>query len=300
MSLSYYKNAIKSITNHPLNKNRRILSIFNFLYWRFLGKLIGDELIYNWLGGAKFYFRRKEWGIVSNAFTGLLEFEEMSFLLHFLRDDDLFIDVGANHGSYTILASKVIGAKSISFEPVPIICEHLQRNVKLNHIGDKVKCINKAVGSESGVVKIKLNDTSSLNHIVHPDENENGAVEVEINRLDDELINENPTLMKIDVEGFEKPVLDGATKTLEAPGLNSVIIELNEYGNKYGFDENEIIQKLHHFGFKPYCYDPFQREISALTNKNQNSKNTIFIRNLSIVEERIQSAPFIGICGKEY
>jgi len=43
---------------------------------------------------------------------------DMGFLLHFLRKDDLFLDVGANIGSYTVLAGGAVGAKSISFEPV--------------------------------------------------------------------------------------------------------------------------------------------------------------------------------------
>ena len=47
-----------------------------------------------------------------NYYLGLAEYEEMAFLIHALKKDDVFVDCGANLGLYTILASKVIGANS--------------------------------------------------------------------------------------------------------------------------------------------------------------------------------------------
>jgi hypothetical protein len=47
-------------------------------------------------------------GATGNLYVGLHEFEEMAFLLHFLRPGDLFADVGANVGSYTILAAVAV------------------------------------------------------------------------------------------------------------------------------------------------------------------------------------------------
>ncbi len=56
----------------------------------------------------------------------------MSFVLHFLRNTDLFIDVGANLGAYSILASSVSGARTIAFEPVPHTFQLLKNNIALN------------------------------------------------------------------------------------------------------------------------------------------------------------------------
>lgn len=50
-------------------------------------------------------------GATGNIYVGLHEFEDMAFLLHVLRRTDLFVDVGANIGSYTILAGGAAGAK---------------------------------------------------------------------------------------------------------------------------------------------------------------------------------------------
>ena len=60
----------------------------------------------------------------------------MGFLLHVLRSEDLFVDVGANVGSYTILACSVVGARGISFEPVPSTYKRLVENMRLNHLDE--------------------------------------------------------------------------------------------------------------------------------------------------------------------
>ena len=56
------------------------------------------------------------YGATGNIYCGLHDFEEMSFLMHFLRAGDVFADVGVNVGAYSMLAASV-GARAIAFEP---------------------------------------------------------------------------------------------------------------------------------------------------------------------------------------
>ena len=58
--------------------------------------------------------------------------------LHVLRKNDLFIDVGSNVGSFTILASKVVGANTIAFEPVHNARERFKKQIELNSIGKRL------------------------------------------------------------------------------------------------------------------------------------------------------------------
>lgn len=58
--------------------------------------------------------------------------------LHFLRPGDLFLDIGANVGTYTVLASGVCGGKIMAFEPDPRTLRHLQRNIELNQLENLV------------------------------------------------------------------------------------------------------------------------------------------------------------------
>ena len=57
--------------------------------------------------------------MTGNIYCGLVEFADMAFVLHVLRAGDLFVDIGANAGAYTLLASSVAGAKTTCFEPAP-------------------------------------------------------------------------------------------------------------------------------------------------------------------------------------
>lgn len=71
-------------------------------------------------------------GTNSNIYCGPHEFVDMTFVLHFLRVRDGFADIGANVGNYTILASKVIGARSRAYEPHPETFEKLRLNLTIN------------------------------------------------------------------------------------------------------------------------------------------------------------------------
>ena len=55
---------------------------------------------------------------------------------------DLFVDVGANVGSYTLLACSVRGARGICFEPVPLTYQRLLDNLRLNDMTERVRAFN--------------------------------------------------------------------------------------------------------------------------------------------------------------
>jgi FkbM family methyltransferase len=72
----------------------------------------------------------------------------MGFHLHFLRASDLFVDNGANVGSYTILDAGVVKAKTFSIEPSHDTFKKLLRNIDHNSLIDIVTAVNIGLGSE--------------------------------------------------------------------------------------------------------------------------------------------------------
>ena len=102
-----------------------------------------------------------------------------------------------------------------------------------------------------------------------------------------------PILLKIDVEGFETEVIKGADTTLLNKSLKAIIIELNGSGQRYGYDERQIHNKLLEHGFKPYNYNPKTRQLMEL--ETFGTHNTIYLRDKEYVEERIKSARKIKI-----
>jgi FkbM family methyltransferase len=292
-------NTIKFITSHPLNNGRKLSSIIRFAKWQVGSRLVPGAIVYDWVNGAKFLVRTGETGLTGNIYTGLHEFSDMGFMLHFLRPEDLFVDIGANVGSYTILACSAIGARGIAFEPVLGTYNRLVENIRLNHLDEKVRCVNKGVGAKPETIAF-TNDSDTTNHALAPDEQCENKVIVELTSLDAVLHGENPLLVKIDVEGFETSVLQGAQKTLQNQTLNAVIMELNGSGARYGFDESKIIQLMIDNGFKTYSYDPFNRTLINLDGKNLDSGNTLFIRDKTFVENRLRVAPKVTVCSMRF
>lgn len=289
---------LKFILTHPLNQGQPGRALTRFAAWQLRSRLATGPVVHHWLAPAKFLARAGETGLTGNIYTGLHEFPEMGFVLHFLRPTDLFVDVGANVGSYTLLACAAVGARGIAFEPVPETYRRLQANMALNHL-TCVHCINQAVGAQAGQLQF-TRDRDTTNHVLAVDEWGAATLTVPITTLDIALANEMPILLKIDVEGYETPVLEGGLQTLAQPGLLALILELNGSGQRYGFDEAKILAKLIAHGFQPYHYQPLQRELVPLQGKNLNSGNTLFLRNLALVQARLASAPRWQLHGHDF
>ena len=142
---------LKFIANHPLNRQHKIKAISRFAKWQINSRLNPYPVVYNYTDRTKLIIQRSMTGATGNLYCGLHEFNDMGFLLHFLRSDDLFIDIGANIGSYTILAAGHIGASVVSVEPVPKTFEYLKNNIAINQIDSKVVTHNLALGHEMGL-----------------------------------------------------------------------------------------------------------------------------------------------------
>ena len=219
----------------------------------------------------------------------------MSFLIHFLRASDFFVDIGANSGSFTILASSVSGARVEAFEPLRATCDRLLANVKLNAVSDRVTVKKIALGSAKGFVKFSTN-LDSMNHVLRDGECEELSVSVPRSTLDAE-IETAPQLLKIDVEGFEYEVLSGAPQNLSSSSLQAIIIELNGSGVPYGHSDDEVATILISAGFKPVSYDPKNRKIQPLNSKSNRKGNTIFVRDLDFVQSRVKNGQAFTVNG---
>lgn len=153
----------------------------------------------------------------------------------FVSPGSTFIDVGANIGIYTGWASRLAGkhGRVLAFEPVPATRQYLATVVAMNQL-DNVEVIPKALGKQPGTVTLwVVPHASGLTSAVPP---EAGSVEATTLQqlavpqvtLDDELAARGgaaPTLIKIDVEGYEMAVLEGAVRTLAGPYPPAVVFE---------------------------------------------------------------------------
>lgn len=276
---------LKFVANHPLNNQRKASALFGFLKWQIVGRLVPGQVVYNWINGSRFIAGPGESGINANIYCGLQEFSDMAYVLHTMSEEDLFVDIGANVGSYTILACVAKGARGICFEPVPTTYQRLLDNIRLNDVSSHVKAFNIGLSDKEGELTFTASE-NSMNHVAADSERATDVVKVKVLSLDKILDGESPSMLKIDVEGFETPVIRGAHETLNNKSLHSVIMELNGSGSRYGFSENTILNTMKDYGFSTYTYEPFSRELKSLEGKNNLSENTLFIRNIEAVKKK--------------
>jgi FkbM family methyltransferase len=168
------------------------------------------------------------------------------------------VDVGANVGQWsTMLLDLVTPAKLIVVEPQPRAFAELQRNFGSR---DSVELHNVATGDRAGTAKFRVTRDTTGASVLPPREamrdliGQNWTVESEIEvpmQTLDALLENEPeiSLLKIDVQGFEKAVLAGASSTLAR--TNFLLVELNymrqyEGGSWFG-ETHEILTEQHPF-----------------------------------------------------
>ena len=276
------------LLKHPLSGKFGFSASFRFLRWQIKSRLISRRFVHKWIGDSSFFVRNGETGLTGNIYVGLHEFQDMVFLLHLLRSGDLFIDIGANSGSYTILASSVVGANSLAIEPAPSAYARLVANIKLNQMESRVDARNVGLSSEVGQFLLTV-DSDTTNHLVAGETTERTTL-VDVYTADNICSGQSPTLIKIDVEGWELEVLKGAHDTLNNQSLLAIILEINGSGEKLGVADERVLDYLLKFGFEPYHYEPFSRRLSKMNGRNFGGGNTIFIRDPELALMRIQSA----------
>ncbi len=236
---------LSAIANHPLNRDRPFRAIGRWLRWQIGSRLVPGEVLVPFVDDTVLVARPGLTGVTSNSYYGLYEFEDMSFTLQLLRPKDLFIDVGANCGSYTVLASGAVGATTIAFEPVPAAADLLDLKVRANGLADCVTVRRCGVAAEPGKLPFTM-DQDTTNHVATSGE---AGEMIPVETLDRALERLAPTLIKIDVEGFEVEVLRGSQKIPHTLGLKALIVENSPR-------EEDVMSVLREAGFQSFAYDP--------------------------------------------
>lgn len=163
------------------------------------------------LGGMKWSVRSG--GKLLRVLLGTYEREQTLAFERLVKPGSVMFDVGAHVGYYTLLSSKLVGAqgKVVAFEAMPRNARFLRHHVSRNHCSN-VEVIEGAVSDGPGVVRFARGTGTGTGRIA-----ESGELEVRTMSLDDVAKERGlaPSFIKIDVEGAEERVLDGAARVLK-------------------------------------------------------------------------------------
>jgi len=270
---------------HPLLSGQRSAAVSRYLRWQVASRLLLGMTGVPWVNGSWLLLRRGLSGATGNWYAGLHEWPDMAFILHLLRPDDTFADIGANVGSYTVLASAAVGARTMAFEPVPETFDWLAAQIAINGITQHVTLHQAAIGRLSGQLYFSL-DRGPMNAVVNADYSGQSS-QVQVLPVDSLSELAGICCWKLDVEGHETEVLAGAVQTLAEAPPQAILCEDRS---------SDVRRVLRSAGYQSCTYDPFTRDL--LSDSPSPGGNEIWVRDFVWVQHRLRTAPAFRVLGR--
>lgn len=190
--------------------------------------------------------------------SGTFETHELAFVGRFLQPGMIVLDVGAHHGLYTLLASKLVGSrgKVVAFEPSPRERRALRLHLMLN-LCRNVTIQGLALGNENADANLFVVEgrQTGCNSLRPPDVfGATSPIRVRVTRLDHWLDSQKIAqvdFIKLDVEGAELDVLRGAQRLLDRRPRPVILAEVQDVRTQpWGYRATEIIQYLSRKAYK--------------------------------------------------
>ena len=278
-------------SKHAIGSRDSTSCWLRWVRWQVGSRLLPYPIEVPWIAESRLVMERGMTGATGNYYCGLHEFSDMAFLLHyFAGGSGRFLDVGANIGSYTVLASAVCKVPSISLEPVPSTFAKLERNIRANGLTGLVDARCMAAGAGHGTIRF-TSDHDTMNHAVSEDY-QGPTLRVPVVPLDQLLAPDEPTpdFWKVDVEGYEAEVLAGASRALSDPAVSVVLLEA---------DGEEITATMKAAGFQCVAYDAFSRTLTDPSAASTHG-NHVWVKNPAETESRCRAARGFEVHGTRF
>jgi FkbM family methyltransferase len=226
------------------------------------------------------------------------EVTERAFLNDFLRLGDVFVDVGANIGLFTLIAATRVGqvGRVVSFEPATTTNKRLTDNVRLNDFGN-VTCVRAALSDSSGQLELvqSLDGFDAWNSLAKPTMGSTFSNEtVDVIAWDRYATQHNlvgaVTMMKIDVEGWESRVLAGGREIFSRADAPLLQVEFEDHAAKTaGSSCRDLYRLLEDFGYRMFVYDAGARCLVREPMRDHYPfQNLVAAKNEEFVNSRLQ------------
>ncbi|MHA1491431.1 MAG: FkbM family methyltransferase [Promethearchaeota archaeon] len=214
-----------------------------------LDKLIPDKHYLVRCPGGKIYLNLREAISERAKFLGYYEFQKTQLFKKLVKPGMTILDIGTNKGYFTLLSAKKMKDEGeiLSFEPHPENYYWIKKSISANGY-KSIKLFQIALFNKNGEMRLFEGSKSGHHSLVR--NKDLGSITIPTKKLDDILADQKISrvdLIKIDVEGAEIQVLEGANNLLtqQSPKL---LIDIHE------IDRKKIFRILEKFGFKIFDY----------------------------------------------
>lgn len=196
-------------------------------------------------------------------FIESFETSEIQFVRQSLQSDDIFLDVGANGGLYTVIAAKQVGSRGhvYAFEPGERELNLLRHNIAINNLSN-VTIIERGVSDQQGTHQFAISQDGAMNSLAktnHPQQKIEAWETIETISLDEFVQELNLTkisFIKIDVEGAEHLVFAGAKNILSTQNKITILFEASDINaSSFGYSVKNFLENLMNLGLTVYHFN---------------------------------------------
>jgi FkbM family methyltransferase len=211
---------------------------------------------------------------------------EVKIVRELVRPGDVFFDVGANIGFYSVIASRLVGCAGAvhAFEPIRSIYDQLLRNLSLN-CADNVRANHIAVAERCDELDLFVNRESALTSLGRTARGQVVSVErvssISLDEYADQHEVASLNFLKIDVEGFEGHVLRGGNRLIERSNELTVLCELAEKNFKpLNLSVDDVIAWVREHGYEVWEIDRVSNSVVKLEMRrlSETNQNFVFVR----------------------
>lgn len=253
-------NSLKLLFKHPLNTKKKTYTFLKVIFWKFNQKFLKFSIIIPFT---------KNYEYICNPvsdYAGMIfymkypDYFEFKFLEKALKKKSTFIDIGAGFGDYSLLAAEILSSensKIFSFEPADLPFIGFSKNIVLNKLENKISLMKEIISDSVGYLYFHEEKTSEISHISHKKlgkKRQTTTIDSMVKKYKLREID----LIKIDVEGAEKMVLDGAKLSLKRGIIKNIILELNAKNKDFTTSHEQIIEYLNKFSYSVYKIENYK------------------------------------------
>ena len=228
------------------------------------------------LVSPRYYIRHRAWRAWRKAADG--HEGELKLLPAIVPRDRIAIDVGANRGNYTFFLSR-LATHTVAYEPAPPMARFL-REAALPHVDVRQAGVSSQTGQLTYCAPLNKKGRPQYNIGYLGDGLPAGTkgieLPVKVVRLDEEGL-DNVGFMKIDVEGHEYDVIQGASGVLTRCRPNLLVEILENRGDRVAVAGNKTVRLLAELGYEIYVYARGALRPLSDAPLNQDVMNYIFL-----------------------